>query len=169
MLIRRSGGERTLGCKSRGSNGPKVVKRRLDHCSSSLLFLFQLHGAHAADCLFSLDTLLFTGLQYFFVFDTEFATLHIEAIQGGDDGIGVGSLAEVGKGQAAERALLIEMVVEGIRSRNGQGCLEMTGLIGPSSTNSEGHTMISRRVSRLTLKGMFLMTIAVGIISSSGF
>lgn len=28
-------------------------------------------------------------------------------------------------------------------------------------------TMISRRVSRLTLKGMFLMTIAVGIISSS--
>ena len=28
--------------------------------------------------------------------------------------------------------------------------------------------MISRRVSRFTLKGMFLMTIAVGIISSSG-
>jgi hypothetical protein len=30
-------------------------------------------------------------------------------------------------------------------------------------------TIISRRVSRLTLKGMFLMTMAVGIISSSGF
>lgn len=28
--------------------------------------------------------------------------------------------------------------------------------------------MISRRVSRLTLKGMFLMTMAVGMISSSG-
>jgi hypothetical protein len=28
---------------------------------------------------------------------------------------------------------------------------------------------MSRRVSRLTLKGMFLITIAVGIISSSGF
>jgi hypothetical protein len=31
------------------------------------------------------------------------------------------------------------------------------------------HTMISRRVSRLTLKGIFLITIAVGMISSSGF
>ena len=28
-------------------------------------------------------------------------------------------------------------------------------------------TMISSKVSRLTLKGMFLMTIAVGMISSS--
>jgi len=30
-----------------------------------------------------------------------------------------------------------------------------------------GHTMMSRSASRLTLKGMFLMTMAVGIISSS--
>lgn len=30
-------------------------------------------------------------------------------------------------------------------------------------------TIISRRVSRLTLKGIFLITMAVGIISSSMF
>jgi hypothetical protein len=43
-------------------------------------------------------------------------------------------------------------------------------LIDSSRTQyGDGLTMISRRDSRFTLKGMFLMTIAVGIISSSGF
>jgi hypothetical protein len=34
---------------------------------------------------------------------------------------------------------------------------------------SKARTIISRRVSRLTLKGIFLMTMAVGMISSSIF
>ena len=123
LLICRSSRERTLGGKCWGSNGPKIVIRLLNR-RRRLLFLFQLHRAHPADCLFSLDALLFTCLQDFFVLYAEFSTLNVEAIQGSDDGICVGSLAEVGKGQAAEGALLIEMVIEGIWGRNRQRCLE---------------------------------------------
>jgi hypothetical protein len=79
-----------------------------------------LHGAHPADCLFSFDAFLFTGLQDLLVLNPEFATLDIKSIEGGDDSIGINSLAEVGKGKAAEGALLIEMIIEGIRGGDGQ-------------------------------------------------
>lgn len=53
--------------------------------------------------------------------------MNVEAVQGSHDRVCVDSLTKVGKGQAAERALLIEMVIEGIRGRNGQRCLEKRG------------------------------------------
>lgn len=80
--------------------------------------------------------------------------------------------------------LPIDMIVECIGSGDIEGCLrekgkENTSVMGwkrgqgqhmsiDFRTNGSGKlTMMSSKVSRLTVKGMFLITIAVGIMSSS--
>ena len=104
-------------------DGAKVIiggDLRLVDC---LLLLFHLHRAHATEGLFSLDALLFARLQDLFVLDAELAALDLESVEGCDDGICVHGLAEVGKGEAAEGALLVEVVVEGVGGGDGQRCL----------------------------------------------
>ena len=88
-----------------------------------LLFL-ELHGTHAPDSFFALDALFFTLLEHFFVFDTELAALDVEAVERSDNSVRIGCLAEVGKGKAAERARLIEVVVERVGSWDGKRDLE---------------------------------------------
>jgi hypothetical protein len=58
-------------------------------------------------------------LKDFLVLDAQLAPLNVKPIKGNNDGISIGSLAEIGEGQAAEGALLVKMVVESIRGRNG--------------------------------------------------
>lgn len=87
------------------------------------MLLFNLHGTHATDGLFSLNPFLLAGLQDLLVLDTQLATLNVEAVQGCYNGIGVYRLTEVGKGQSTEGTLLVEVVVEGVWSGNGEGRL----------------------------------------------
>lgn len=135
-------GERTLWDergRPRGHDRPKVVVRRaysllLGELEALLLellrgrlllelFLLELHGAHTTDRLFALDPLLFALLEDFFVFDAQLAALDVEAVQSGDDGVGVGRLPEVGEGEAAEGARLVEVVVERVGGWDGEGDL----------------------------------------------
>lgn len=90
----------------------------------SLLFLLELHRAHPADSLFPLNSLFLSGLEDLLIFNSELPALNIEAIQGGDDGIGITWLAEVGKGETTEGASLIKVVVEGVRGRNRERFLQ---------------------------------------------
>jgi hypothetical protein len=69
--------------------------------------LFQLHGSHAAQSLFSLDALFLAGLQDFFVFNTEFASLNIEAIECCHDGISVLRGTEISKSESTESTRLV--------------------------------------------------------------
>ena len=59
-------------------------------------------------------------MKDFLVLDTQLAPLNVKPIQGNDDGISIGSLTEIGKGQATEGALLVQVVVERIRGGDGQ-------------------------------------------------
>ena len=83
-----------------------------------LVLLLELHRAHAAEGLLALDALLLARLQHLFVLDAQLAALHVEAVERGDDGVGVGGLAEVGEGQPTEGALSVEVIVECIRRRD---------------------------------------------------
>ena len=114
LLVCGAGGERTLGAEG-GGDGRWII---LVELISVGLLLLELHGAHATDGLFALYTLLFACLEDLFVLDTQLAPLNIEAVEGSDDRVCVDRLAEVGKGEAAEGALLVEMVVEGIGGGN---------------------------------------------------
>ena len=81
-----------------------------------LVLLLELHRADTTDGLFALDALLFASLENLLVFYTELASLDIKAVERDNDGIRVRCLTKVGEGEAAERARLIKMVVERIRS-----------------------------------------------------
>ena len=64
------------------------------------------------------------------------------------------------------------MVVEGVRSGDVEGGLNGTSegvwvMYTKGEREVKARTMMSKRVSRLTVKGMFLMTMAFGMISSS--
>jgi len=84
------------------------------------LFLFNLHGSHPTDGLFSLNSFLLACLKDLFVFDAQFAALDIETIQSDHDCIRISRLAEIGECQTTERSLLIKVVVERIGRRDRQ-------------------------------------------------
>jgi len=69
-----------------------------------LLFFLELHGAHAPESLFALDALLFTGLKYLLVLNTEFTALHVESVERSYNGIGILRKTEIGEGKTTERA-----------------------------------------------------------------
>ena len=50
----------------------------------------------------------------------ELTALHVEPVEGGDDGVSVNCLTEISEGEPAELARLVEVVVERVRRRNGQ-------------------------------------------------
>lgn len=77
------GGEGPGGSEWGCDDGAIVVVLIMMHC----LLLLELHGAHSADGLFTLDALFLTRLEDFLVFYTEFTALYIEAVEGSDDGI----------------------------------------------------------------------------------
>ena len=81
---------------------PKVVVTAADDGLLLLLLLLELHGAHSANGLFSLDAFFFAGLKDLLVFYTEFTTLYIEAVEGSDDGICICGLAEVCESETSE-------------------------------------------------------------------
>ena len=131
-----------------------------------MLLLLKLHGAHPADSLFTFNALLLACLEDLFVLDSESPTLDVEAVEGGDDGICIGGVAEVCKSEATKSTCLVEMIVEGIGKGDAQRLLE-DRMRKRKKREKKGQTMIERRVSRETLKGIFLMTMAVGMISST--
>jgi hypothetical protein len=63
-------------------------------------------------------------LEDLFVLYAELTALDVEAVEGHDDCVSVSCLAEIGKCQAAESTLLVKVVVEGVRGRDRQGCLQ---------------------------------------------
>ena len=121
MLLTRGGGRSREG--PRGGEGSVNDGTKVVVLLKGGLLLFQLHGAHASDSLFSLDALLFTSLKDFLVFYTQFAALDVEAIECGDDCICVYGLTEVCESETSELTGLIEMVIEGIRGWDRQRCL----------------------------------------------
>ena len=89
-----------------------------------MLLLLKLHGAHPSDSLFTFNALLLACLEDLFVFDSESPTLDVEAVEGGDDGICIGGVAEVCKSEATKSTCLVEMIVEGIGKGDAQRLLE---------------------------------------------
>ena len=98
----------------------ELVKGRLDlrWVLKPLLFLFHLHGAHPAERLFTLDTFFLACLEHLFVLYAELATLDIETVEGGHDGVCICRLAEISEGEAAELTRLVKMIVERVRCRD---------------------------------------------------
>ena len=84
----------------------------------SSLLLLELHRAHATDCLFAFNTLLFSSLKNFLIFYAELASLDIKAIQRCNDCVCIHRLAEVRECQSAELTGLIKMIVESIGGRD---------------------------------------------------
>lgn len=115
--IWRSGREGALGTE-RGGQARTIVIIELTHAAS--LLLFDLHGAHATNSLLPLNAFLLAGLQYLFVFDAEFATLDIETIQSDNDRVCISRLTKISESQATEGSLLIEMIIESVRCRDGK-------------------------------------------------
>lgn len=85
-----------------------------------LTFLFKLHAPHAANSLLALDALFFARLQYFFVLYAEFTTLDVKAIHCGNHSVGVCRQPEIGERQATELTGTIQVIVERVRSGDGQ-------------------------------------------------
>ena len=122
--IRGRGGERPRGSEWSCEDGTKVVILLVLLVKGSLLFLLELHGAHAADSLFAFDALFFTCLKDLLVFYTEFATLYVKAVEGCDDCICICGLAEICESETSELTGLIEMIIESVRGWDRQRCLE---------------------------------------------
>jgi hypothetical protein len=97
------------------------------------VLLLELHRAHAAERLLALDALLLARLEDLLVLDAQLAALDVEAVQRGDDRVRVGRLAEVGEGEPAEGAGLVEVVVERVRGRDGERCLWVERSGAPSA------------------------------------
>lgn len=85
---------------------------------SALAFLLQLHAAHAPDGLFAFNALLLASLEDLLVLYAEFASLDVKAVEGGNDGVGVGRKTKVGKGETTERSRRVKVVVECVGSRD---------------------------------------------------
>jgi hypothetical protein len=73
-----------------------------------LLFLsLHLHGTHPPQSFFSFDAFFFAGLQHFLVFDAEFTTLDVEAIESDHNCVGIFWRTEISKGKTAKGACRI--------------------------------------------------------------
>ena len=109
-----------LPAKSTGSVPVGTASRPIGRVAACRkLSAIELHAPHPLDSFFTLNALLFAGLQDLFVLDAELATGYIVAIQCDDDGVGLVRVTEVCEGESTEDAIVV-MVIKGIR----QGCLE---------------------------------------------